>query len=72
MHLENLSLVNFRNYERAEVEFSKNANLIYGLNAQGKTNLLEAIYLLCLGRSFRSSKNKELLKTDAPFFTIDG
>jgi len=62
MHLEKLSIVSFRNYTEAEATFSSDLNLIYGLNAQGKTNFLEAIYLICLGRSFRVAKNQELVK----------
>ncbi|MFQ5560677.1 MAG: DNA replication/repair protein RecF [Nitrospinota bacterium] len=57
---------------QAEICFSNQVNLVYGLNAQGKTNLLEAIYLVCLGRSFRGSKNQDLLRKKAPFFTIQG
>ncbi len=72
MHLEKLSLVNFRNYTETEAAFSPDLNLIYGLNAQGKTNFLEAIYLVCLGRSFRVAKNQELVKKDSSFFTIEG
>ena len=72
MHLRRLSLVNFRNYFEADINFSSNVNFIYGLNAVGKTNLLEAIYLLCLGRSFRLAKNQELLKRDTDNFIIKG
>ena len=72
MHLEKISIVSFRNYTEAEATFSSDLNLIYGLNAQGKTNFLEAIYLICLGRSFRVAKNQELVKKDDSFFTIDG
>jgi len=72
MHLEKLSVVNFRNYAEAQATFSPDLNLIYGLNAQGKTNFLEAIYLLCLGRSFRVAKNQEMVKKDSSFFTITG
>jgi DNA replication and repair protein RecF len=72
MFIEYLKVVNFRNYTRADVTFAKKTNLIYGLNAQGKTNLLEAIYLLCLGRSFRLAKNIELIKKGTSYFTIEG
>ncbi len=72
MHLEKLSIVSFRNYTEAEATFSSDLNLIYGLNAQGKTNFLEAIYLICLGRSFRVAKNQELVKKDSSFFIIEG
>ncbi len=72
MHLEKLAMVNFRNYEKAEVHFKSKINLIFGLNAQGKTNFLEAIYLLCLGRSFRQAKNQDLLRIGSSYFTIEG
>ncbi len=72
MIIKNISLLNYRNYETAEVNFSQNINLIYGLNAHGKTNFLEAIFLLCLSRSFRQSKNSELLNKEANTFTING
>lgn len=73
MILENLSLTNFRNHSRAEIHaFNRRSNFIYGLNAQGKSNLLEAIYLLCLGRSFRSSKNEELLQHGSDAFKVEG
>ncbi|MFQ5649496.1 MAG: DNA replication/repair protein RecF [bacterium] len=72
MNLRSLALVNFRNYNNAKIEFSVRINLVYGQNAQGKTNFLEAIYLLCLGRSFRGAKNQDLLKHDAQFFTVQG
>ncbi|MFQ5823348.1 MAG: DNA replication/repair protein RecF [bacterium] len=72
MFFENLNILNFRNFVKAKASFSQKTNLIYGLNAQGKTNLLEAIYLLCLGRSFRTSSSQELIKNEASFFTIEG
>lgn len=65
-------MVNFRNYEKAEVNVASKIILICGLNAQGKTNFLEAIYLLCLGKSFRQAKNQDLLKIGSPHFTIEG
>ncbi len=62
MHIEKIELQNFRNYNNLELEFSKNVNLILGKNAQGKTNLLEAVYLTAIGRSFRTSKDLDLVK----------
>ena len=62
MHIEKIELINFRNYNNLELEFSKNVNLILGKNAQGKTNLLEAVYLTAIGRSFRTSKDLDLVK----------
>lgn len=60
MILFSLELTNFRNYPHERVEFSDGQNIISGKNAQGKTNLLEAIYLLCITRSFRTRIEKEL------------
>ena len=45
----------FRNYESLNLQFNKNVNLILGKNAQGKTNLLEAIYVTSIGKSFRTN-----------------
>lgn len=64
MHIKTLRLFNFRNYERLKVDFSENLNVIYGNNAQGKTNILEAIFLCSAGRSHRTSKDSELIKVD--------
>ncbi|MFQ5601783.1 MAG: DNA replication/repair protein RecF [bacterium] len=72
MLLSKLILVNFRNYENVVIHFNSKINFLIGLNAQGKTNILEAIYLLCLGRSFRFAKNQELLKINKSYFIIEG
>lgn len=62
MYINKIKLTNFRNYEEQEIEFNKNINVIYGDNAQGKTNILESIFLSSFGKSFRTSKEKELIK----------
>ena len=62
MFIKKIKLQNFRNYEDEEFEFEKNFNIIYGDNAQGKTNIIEAIYLSSIGRSFRTKKDSELIK----------
>ena len=59
MYIKKVKLENFRNYDSLEVDFNKNFNLIYGNNAQGKTNILEAIYIASLGRSFKKNKKPE-------------
>lgn len=64
MHIKKISLSNFRNYEKAEIELASNVNIFIGNNAQGKTNLLEAIYVAGFGKSFRTSKDTELIKMD--------
>lgn len=61
MLIKSLNLANFRNYENAHIDFEKNLNMIIGKNGQGKTNLIEAIYMLSLGRSFRTNKDKEMV-----------
>lgn len=61
MNILSLRLKNFRNYKEAEVSFSPNINYIFGENAQGKTNLIEALYVLSLGRSFRTSHLTEAI-----------
>ncbi|MDB5085514.1 MAG: replication/repair protein RecF [Bacilli bacterium] len=62
MNLQKISLVNFRNYDHLQLEFSTNVNMIVGPNAQGKTNLLEAISLFATSKSYRTSKDQELIK----------
>lgn len=64
MKLKKIALTGFRNYEWETVDFEGGINIISGLNAQGKTNLLEAVYMLSCGRSFRTRFDKELIKFD--------
>ncbi len=64
MYIKDIELTNFRNYDHLHVDFNQNVNLILGNNAQGKTNLLEGIYLTSIGRSFRTSKDSDLVKFD--------
>ena len=61
MNLEKIALNGFRNYDWETAEFSPGTNVIFGANAQGKTNLLEAVYLLAMGRSFRTRFDRELV-----------
>jgi len=67
-----LSLRDFRNYENAKLEFDSGVNLIVGRNAQGKTNILEAISYLGSGKSFRAQKTGEMIRFDADFADIEG
>ena len=62
MYIKNIKLKNFRNYEEQEIELSKNINVFFGQNAQGKTNIVEAIFLCSLGKSFRTNKEKEVIR----------
>lgn len=62
MFIKSLELKNYRNYDELSMDFSKGTNLLYGDNAQGKTNILEAIYLGATTKSHRGSKDRELIK----------
>ncbi len=69
MKIQRAKLINYRNYKSEDFEFRDGINFILGNNAQGKTNLLESIYLACTGRSFRTGRIKELFHlTTEPFF----
>ena len=72
MKLDRLSLRNFRNYENLESTFSPGVNLIVGDNAQGKTNLLEAVFYLSTGRSFRTRREMELILFHREFADLEG
>jgi len=65
LHINHLSLTNFRNYRRLDVDLPASPVVIQGDNAQGKTNLLESVYVLATTRSHRTSSEKELLHHDA-------
>jgi len=71
VYLKSLYLRNFRNYREAEVHFNPKLNVLYGENAQGKTNMLEAIYLIATGRSFRSQSLSELILVEESFFFLE-
>ena len=70
MFIKNIKVENFRNYENQLIEFNKNINIIYGNNAQGKTNILEAIFFSAFGKSFRTSKEKQVIMKEKDFFKI--
>ena len=62
MWIKNIKIKNFRNYNQEEINLEKNINIFYGKNAQGKTNIIEAIFLCSLGKSFRAKKDNEMIK----------
>ena len=68
MRIKKLKVENFRNLENLDIEFSEGINIIYGNNAQGKTNIIEAIYIFSFGKSFRANRDIELLKFDKEYF----
>ncbi len=71
MYIKKIKIQNFRNYENQEIELEKNINIFYGDNAQGKTNILEAIFVSAFGKSFRTNKEKEMIKRKEEFATIE-
>jgi len=71
MVIKNIKLKNFRNYNEENFFLSPEKNIFYGDNAQGKTNILEAIFLCSLGKSFRTKKEKELIKLGEENATIE-
>ena len=62
MQIKKLELDNFRNYGSLNIDFAPGVNIIYGENGQGKTNILEAVYICAFGRSLRSTHEKEIIK----------
>ena len=71
MYIDKIKLSNFRNYIEEEIEFDKNINIFYGNNAQGKTNILEAIYLYAIGKSYRTNKDKEIININNNFSKVE-
>ncbi|NLK00522.1 MAG: DNA replication and repair protein RecF, partial [Clostridia bacterium] len=73
MYLKKIKIHNFRNYDGLrELYFNSSGNVFIGKNAQGKTNLLEAIYYLALSQSFRTSKIRDLTNFEKDYFKLEG
>ncbi|OCA82174.1 DNA replication/repair protein RecF [Bacillus sp. FJAT-27225] len=72
MYIEQLSLKNYRNYEGLTVSFENKVNVFLGENAQGKTNIMESIYVLAMAKSHRSSNDKDLIRWDTEYAKIEG
>ncbi len=72
MHLKNLTLLNFKNYDEVNVEFTEGANFFTGNNGEGKTNLLDAIHYLSLCKSYFNSIDSQNIKRNTEFFMIQG
>lgn len=62
MYIKDLSVMNFRNLKNMTIDLSEGINIFYGDNAQGKTNLLEAVYICSTGRSQRTRTESQLIK----------
>lgn len=72
MKVNSLCLDNFRNYNHFFIEFDRDINILIGSNGQGKTNLIEAIYLLSVGKSFKTHINKQMIMFDCEFAKVKG
>ncbi|MCX4254452.1 MAG: DNA replication/repair protein RecF [Bacilli bacterium] len=72
MEITSLKLLNFRNYESLEIKFSNKTNIIYGLNGMGKTNLVEAIYILGFTKTFRLGSEDVVIKKGKNIAKIEG
>ena len=71
MWINKIKINNFRNYKQEEIKLDKNINIFYGENAQGKTNIIEAIFLGSMGKSFRAKKDKEMIRLGSENSTIE-
>lgn len=72
MQINEIILQDFRNYDHLQLQFTDNINVFIGENAQGKTNLMEAINVLAMSKSHRTPRDKELIRWDQPFAKIEG
>jgi len=71
MYIKRLSLKNFRNYEQLDIDFNNKTNILIGMNAQGKTNILESLYILGLTKSHKVNKDREVIKNNANYAKIN-
>ena len=70
MFISEIKLQNFRNYKEQSIKLNKKINVFFGDNAQGKTNILESIFLCSIGKSFRTNKEKEIIKIGENFSKV--
>ncbi len=71
MYIDKIKIYNFRNYVEQEIKLDKNINIFYGNNAQGKTNIVEAIYMSAIGKSYRAGKDKEVININKDFAKVE-
>lgn len=72
MKIQHLKLLNFRNYKKLELDFSDNYNIFYGYNGSGKTNIVEAIYVLAITKSFRGTVDNVLVMNNEDNLKVEG
>lgn len=72
MHLSRIKLIQFKNYNNQELHFGPKLNCIVGQNGMGKTNLLDAIYYLCMGKSYFGISDRYIIKKETDFFRLEG
>jgi DNA replication and repair protein RecF len=72
MWIEHLELSDYRNYEKLELTFSPGINVFIGENAQGKTNIMESLYVLSMAKSHRTANDRELIRWEAEYGKIKG
>lgn len=72
MYLKNVEISNFRNINKIELDFNKNVNIFIGKNAQGKTSILESIYVLAFTKSCKNAQEDELINNQKLFFRVVG
>ena len=72
MHLKSIHLINFKNYEEAEIALSSNVNCFVGMNGSGKTNILDAVHYLSLCKSYLNVLDRQNIRFDQQFFAIQG
>jgi len=70
--IRNLKLTNYKNYEKESLIFSSTFNLVVGLNGMGKTNLLDAIYYCCVGKSYFNRSDRSVVRKSADFLRLEG
>ena len=71
MQINQINLINFRNYNEQIINLNPHINVFYGNNAQGKTNILESIFLCGFGKSFRTSKEKEMIQLGKEYTQVE-
>lgn len=72
MYIRSLTVTDFRNFSNEKLEFCCGTNLLFGNNGSGKTNILEALFVLCLGRSHRGASDSIMVNHDADTFRVEG